>query len=67
MSTKLEMMQSQKRHQFDVSSKKDLEVVKKFLATNEWGPDGCPFYLEWPFLNVPDMLKDRITRHFLKA
>ena len=52
---------------FDVTSKKDLAIYKKFLQTGAWGNDCCPFALEEPFITIPDMIKDKVVHHFLKV
>ena len=54
------------RHQFDPSSKEDMKAVRKFLHINKW-ENNCPFYLEWPYLDVPTMIKDKITAYTLKG
>ena len=46
--------------------KDDMKIVRKFLHDNKW-ESNCPFYLEWPYLDVPTMLKDRITKYALKG
>lgn len=51
---------------FNVKSKADLNIFKTYLISNAWGPHGCPFKVEEPYISIPDMLKDKITRHFLK-
>jgi hypothetical protein len=53
------------RHIFEPSNKEDMEIVKTYLHTNSWGLK-CPFILEWPYLDVPSMIKDKITRYVLK-
>ena len=50
---------------FNPGSKQDLAIFKEFLVTGRWGTTGCPFLLKWPFLTVPDMIKDKITKHVL--
>lgn len=50
---------------FDPANKKDIEEYRHFVKHNQW-KDGCPFFLDWPYLTVPDMIKDRITKHALK-
>ena len=52
---------------FDPTNKGDLAIFKEFLQTGRWGVDGCPFLLTWPYLTVPDMIKDKITKHVLKV
>ena len=54
--------QSFPKHTFDVNSKADLRVYKKYLETGSWGHDTCPFELEWPWLNIPDMISHKIAR-----
>jgi len=49
---------------FDVNSKKDIALYKTFLQTGAW--NSCPFILEYPFLSVPDMIKDKLIHKFLK-
>ena len=63
---KIEQMNLYQRHQFDPSSKDDMKIVRKFLHNMKW-ENNCPFYLEWPYLDIPTMLKDRITKHTLKG
>lgn len=65
MTKSLEQFRNQKRY-FDIKNKDDLEVYKHFLsAGNSWGTDTCPFILEFPYLTVPDMIKDKLIYHFL--
>ena len=65
MSTKIELFSAHQRHLFDATSKSDMKLAKDFFVKHAWGPDGCPFFLEVPWLNVPDMLKDRIMKYHL--
>lgn len=56
------------KRKFDVTSKKDVEIYKHFLVYNNWKSSGsCPFELEYPYLSVPDMIKDKLIRKFLKV
>ncbi len=54
-----------KRH-FNVNSKKDIEVFISFMQNDAWGDGGCPFFLEEPYHVVPEMIKDKLLRKFLK-
>jgi hypothetical protein len=45
---------------FDPQSKKDMMVAKMFFKSHTWGDGGCPFFLEFPYSTVPDMMKDKI-------
>ena len=62
---KIAMMEINKRNIFDPSFSDDLDVAKSFLKNNSWSANGCPFFLEWPYLDIPSMLKDKITKHTL--
>lgn len=54
------------RRIFNPADKKDVEDYRYFVVNGKW-KNGCPFYLDWPYLTVPDMIKDRISRHALKV
>lgn len=56
----LESINRQKRF-FKESSKQDIELTKKFFEKFAWGPEGCPFILEYPYLSIPDMIKDKLV------
>lgn len=51
---------------FDLSNKNHIDTYKKFLVNKSW-KGGCPFQLEYPYLTIPDMIKDKLIRHFLKV
>ena len=50
-----------KREVFDASNPKHIEEVKFFMKNNKWNGI-CPFFLEWPYLTIPDMIKDKIVK-----
>jgi len=50
---------------FDPKNKADVEDFKNFLENNSWGKTGCPFKLEYPWVSLPDMIKDKIVRNLL--
>ena len=52
---------------FNVNNKKDVEMYRYFLKNYSWGTDGCPFTLEYPYLTIPDMIKDKLVHKFLKV
>ena len=54
------------RRPFDPKSNEDLIEFKYFLANKKW-KNLCPFFLEWPYLTIPDMLKDKMVMHMLDA
>ena len=51
-----------KRGVFNPNNPEHIEEVRFFLSNNRW-KDICPFFLEWPYLTIPDMVKDKIVRH----
>jgi hypothetical protein len=53
-----------RRRSFDPNSKKDLKEFGYFLKNNRW-QNICPFFLEWPYLTIPDMVKDKVVRNIL--
>ena len=61
----LDKMVRQKRF-FNVKDKKDVKSAKLFFETYSWGHEvGCPFILEYPYLTVPDMMKDKLVLDYL--
>jgi hypothetical protein len=62
---KLEMMLQNKRNNFDPTFHDDMVCAKEYLTHSKWGQQGCPFFLEWPYLDIPSMLKDKIAKHAL--
>jgi hypothetical protein len=56
---------SNKRN-FDVSKKEDIELFSFFLKNSKWKTP-CPFVLEFPFLSVPDMIKDKLINAYIDS
>ena len=52
---------------FDADNRKHIERYRDFLRDHKWGFDGCPFILEFPYLTIPDMIKDRMIHKLLKV
>jgi len=50
---------------FDASNKEHVQVYRKFIVDRKWGSVGCPYELEWPYLTIPDMIKDKIIMQYL--
>jgi hypothetical protein len=50
---------------FDINDAKDLNLFSNFYKKSSWGVNGCPFLLEEPWSNVPDMIKDKVIKKFL--
>jgi hypothetical protein len=51
---------------FNPKNKKHLEYYKSFLKDSSWN-NGCPFFLEWPYATIPDMIKDKIVRNMFNV
>ena len=61
------MIPNKLKRKFDINDKKDVDLYRRFLATYSWGHSGCPFELEFPYLTIPDMIKDKLIHKFLKV
>lgn len=46
---------------FDPNSRTDLKLARDFLENGQW-PAGCPFVVDWPYTNVPDLIKTEIIK-----
>ena len=55
---------NKQRRNFDPNNKEDVKEFKAFMQNSSW-EKGCPFNLEYPFLNIPDMIKDKLVRNLL--
>jgi len=56
------------KRKFDINSKTDIELFKYFLVNHDWRITGtCPFELEFPYLSIPDMIKDKLIYKYLKV
>jgi hypothetical protein len=60
----LETLIRQKRF-FDDKSDTDIDLAKKFFEEHRWGMEGCPFVLEYPYMSVPDMIRDKLVHKTL--
>lgn len=67
MATKLSDLKFKKR-KFDPTVKTDREIAFRFLKQNTWknltDNNTCPFLCEWPYLNIPTMLKDKLLDYY---
>ena len=54
------------RREFDPAAPEDLAEYRHFIEHDQWR-DGCPFYLEWPFLTVPSMIEHRIVSYHISS
>jgi hypothetical protein len=51
---------------FDCDNEEHLDNFKEFLLSGRWGEGGCKYVLEYPYLSVPDMIKDKLVHKLLK-
>ena len=49
---------------FDPKNKNHLEEIKFYMEHNRW-KNGCPFYLEHPYLEIPAMVSQKYLEHVL--
>jgi len=54
------------KREFNPTSSTDLAQYKGFMETGSWA-NGCPFILEWPYHDVPTMIKQRIVERHLNT
>jgi hypothetical protein len=54
-----------RRRFFDPMKKKDIESARYFVEKHSWGADGCPFILEYPYITIPDMIRDKLIHKSL--
>ena len=52
------------RREFNPANVKDLHELKFFKENNKW-KEGCPFYLEDPFVDIPSMCESKFTAYML--
>ena len=57
----------QKKH-FDPTDKEDRILAFKFLKKYTWkdlAPNNtCPFFCEYPYIEIPAMLKDKLVEYY---
>ena len=63
---KIQTWNINQRRLFEAASKDDLKIARSFFHNLSWGSTGCPFHLEWPYEDIPYMLKTKITEYYLK-
>jgi hypothetical protein len=55
---------ARKRRKFDPSNQEDLKDLGYFVKNKKWR-DGCPFYLEFPYSDIPAMCMIKYTEYSL--
>jgi hypothetical protein len=58
------VLASKARVPFDPSNKKHMLDFAKFVKYNTWG-DGCSYFLEDPFTDIPTMIRCKIADYTL--
>jgi hypothetical protein len=54
------------KRSFNPHSAEDLALYQDFLLNDRWG-NGCPFNIEWPFLNVLDTINHKIVYQHINS
>lgn len=52
------------KENFDPSNLDHVKHYKYFIENNRWS-GSCPFRIEWPFVTVPELIKDRLIKTYL--
>lgn len=52
------------RRIFDPAKRQDQIELKFYMSTGKW-KNGCPFYAEYPWEDIPAMCKDKYTSYQL--
>lgn len=52
------------RRLFDPTKATDVQELRHFMEKGNW-KDGCPFYAEYPWEDIPAMCKDKYVSHVL--
>lgn len=56
------------KRDFDPSVREDRILAYKFLDSYSWRgitvDNLCPFFCEWPYIEVPAMLKDKLVEYY---
>lgn len=67
MAAKLSEMIAIKRS-FNPSNDSDRKLAFEFLKKKQWNKltqsNTCPFFCEWPYLDIPSMLQDKIVKYY---
>jgi hypothetical protein len=54
------------KHEFDAEDAEDLAEYKYFLQHQRW-KTSCPFILEWPFVDIIQMVEHKIVRQHINS
>lgn len=59
----LKLRHQYRKRLFDPSKREDLTEYKRFIKHGGWGSKGCPFELEYPYKDIPNMLAQKISKY----
>lgn len=59
----LKLKHQYRKRVFDPKKKEDLAEYKRFIRNGGWGAKGCPFELEDPYKDIPNMLAQKISKY----
>lgn len=49
---------------FQPNNPEHIDIVRSFLITGNW-KNGCPFYLEDPFFDIPTMIQTKVAEYYI--
>lgn len=56
------------RRKFDPANKLDRKIAYEFLDKKKWcgieSLTSCPFHCEWPYLDIPSLLRDKLVKYY---
>lgn len=54
------------KREFDPASRTDLVEYKFFLENDRW-QNGCPFIIEWPYLDIIKTIENKIIGYHIDS
>jgi hypothetical protein len=63
MSVLISLRHQYRKRLFDPKKKEDLAEYRRYVKTRGWGSKGCPFELEYPYQDIPNMLAQKISKY----
>lgn len=59
------------KRKFNPKDPGDRTIAHRFLESRSWSTitkgSVCPFICEWPYLDIPAMLRDKLLKHYNTA
>lgn len=49
---------------FNIHDGEDINEFEYFMVNKRWKTT-CPFHVNWPYVNVVDMIKDQIVQQYI--